>query len=98
LLAADFVNRLSHAAATPRSYPGGGDLPEYVFTIRSEGQTLAPARIVACDDDDAALGYACAMVRKLRKSGGYNDPNLMMKVFDDRRPFVFWLPFLPARA
>src|SRR5262245_1261832 len=47
----------------------GGDLPEYVFTIRSGGQTLAPARVVACNDDDEALGHACAMVRKLRKDG-----------------------------
>jgi hypothetical protein len=58
---------------------------------------LTPARVVACDDDEAALSYACAMVRKLRKSG-YSDPNLMVKVFDDRRPLVFCLPFLPARA
>jgi hypothetical protein len=58
---------------------------------------LAPARVAACDDDEAALSYACAMVRELRKSG-YCDPNLMVKVFDDRRPLVFCLPFLPARA
>jgi hypothetical protein len=98
---ADRVNGLSHEAATPLPDADpvrGGDLPEYVFTIRSGGQTLARARVVACLDDDEALGYACAMVRKLRKDGGYNDPNLMMNVFDDRRPFVFCLPFLPARA
>jgi hypothetical protein len=74
----------------------GGDLPEYVFTIRSGGQTLALARVVACNDDDEALGHARAMVRKLRKNGGYNDPNLTMNVFDDRRPFVFCLP-VPSR-
>jgi hypothetical protein len=95
------VNGLSHEAATSLPDAGpvrGGDLPEYVFTIRCGGRTLAPARVVACNDDDEALGHACAMVRKLRKDGGYNDPNLMMNVFDDRRPFVFCLPFLPARA
>ena len=64
-------------------------MPEYVFTIRSGSEMLTPARIVACDDDAAALGYACLMVRKLRKDGGYSDPNLMVKVFDNRRPLVF---------
>ena len=73
-------------------------LPDYVFTIRSEGQMVERARVVACDNDDAALGYACSMVRRLRTVGGYNDPNLMVRVFDDRRPLVFCLPFLPARA
>jgi hypothetical protein len=73
-------------------------LPEYVFTIRSEGQIVERARVVACDNDHAALGYACSMVQKLRTIGGYSDPNLMVRVFDDRRPLVFSVPFLPARA
>jgi hypothetical protein len=77
---------------------GVGDLPEYVFTIQSAGQMVERAQVVACDNDHAALGYACSMVHKLRTVGGYNDPNLMVRVFDDRRPLVFCLPFLPARA
>lgn len=57
-----------------------------------------PPCVVACDDDDAALGYACLMVRNLKRAGGYDDPDLTVRVFDDRRPLIFWLPFLPARA
>jgi hypothetical protein len=57
-----------------------------------------PPCVVACDDDDAALGYACLMVRNLKRAGGYDDPDLMVRVFDDRRPLIFCLPFLPARA
>jgi hypothetical protein len=30
--------------------------------------------------------------------GGYSGPNLTVRVFDDRRPLIFCLPFLPARA
>jgi hypothetical protein len=73
-------------------------LPEYLFTIRSAGRTLEPPRAVPLDCDDAALVYACEMVRKLRKSGGYDDPTLSLKVTDHYRSMVFSIPFLAGCA
>jgi hypothetical protein len=93
------VNRLSQLSDTPESRRAGtSDLPEYVFTIRSADRMVDPPRVVACDNDDAALGYACLMVRNLKRAGGYDDPDLTVRVFDNRRPLIFCLPFLPARA
>jgi hypothetical protein len=73
-------------------------LPEYLFTIRSGGRTLEPPRAVPLDGDDAALAYACEMVRKLREGGGYDDPTLSIKVMDEYRPMVFSIPFLAGCA
>ena len=73
-------------------------MPEYLFTIRSGGRTLEPPRAVPLDCDDAALVYACEMVREPRKSGGYDDPALSVKVRDEHRPMVFSIPFLAGCA
>jgi hypothetical protein len=52
---------------------------EYVFTIRSGGQTLEPPLPVLLDHDEAALGYASEMANRLRKGGSYNDPSLVVR-------------------
>ena len=71
---------------------------EYVFIIRSRGQILEPPRPVLLDHDEAALGYACEMANKLRKSGRYNDPGLVVSVIDEYRPMIFSVPLLAACA
>src|SRR5215813_3912600 len=47
-----------------------------IFTIRFVDQMVTPRQVVACDDDAAALGHACTVVRELRRGGGYVDPDL----------------------
>ena len=59
---------------------------------------LEPPRPVLLDHDEAALGYACEMANKLRKSGRYNDPGLVVSVIDEYRPMIFSVPLLPACA
>jgi hypothetical protein len=71
---------------------------EYVFTIWSGGQTLEPPLPVLLDHDEAALAYASKMANRLRKSGGYNDPSLVVSVMDEYRPFIFSIPILAACA
>jgi hypothetical protein len=73
-------------------------LPEYVFTIRSGERVHGPPRKASFDDDTAAIGHACELVRKLRKSGGYDDPNLVVRIKDERRSVAFSIPFLAACA
>jgi hypothetical protein len=72
-------------------------LREYVFIVRSGGQMLEPPRPVLLDHDEAALGYACEMTNKLRRSG-YNDPSLVVSVMDEYRPMIFSVPLLAACA
>ena len=71
---------------------------EYVFIVRSGGQIFEPPLRVLLDHDEAALGYACEMANKLRKSGRYNDPGLVVSVIDEYRPMIFSVPFLAACA
>ena len=59
---------------------------------------LEPPRPVLLDHDEAALGYACEMANKLRKSGRYNDPGLVVSVMDECRPMIFSVPLLAACA
>ena len=73
-------------------------MPEYVFTIRSGERLHGTPRIASFDDDTAAIGYACELVRKLRKSSGYDDPNLLVRVKDECRSVAFSIPFLAACA
>ena len=73
-------------------------MPRYYLTIRwcdhedidPQGSELA--------DDDAALDYACRMIRRLQASDGYDDPGLMLEVRNERRETVLFIPFLPAYA
>ena len=55
---------------------------------------LEPPLPVLLDHDEAALSYACEMANKLRKSGRYNDPSLVVNVMDESRPMIFWYRFL----
>jgi hypothetical protein len=43
-------------------------LTEYIFTIRSGDQLFEAERAVALDGDEAALDYACELVRHLRSA------------------------------
>jgi hypothetical protein len=54
--------------------------------------------VVALTGDEAALGYACELARKLRRTGGYSDPNLAIRVADQHRAIVFSIPFRAACA
>jgi hypothetical protein len=48
--------------------------------------------------DQAALEYACDLVRQLKKGSGYDDPGLVVLVRDERRRSIFSIPFLAACA
>jgi hypothetical protein len=73
-------------------------LREYFFAIRSGGRTVEGPMVVALTGDEAALGYACELARKLRRTGGYSDPNLAIRVADQHRAIVFSIPFRAACA
>lgn len=74
-------------------------LPEYIFTIRSGEQVYEPPRAVELSGgDQAALDYACDLVRQLKKDGGYDDPGLVILVRDERGRSIFSIPFLAACA
>ena len=73
-------------------------MPQYYFTIRwSDDEDIDPHGSDLADDD-AALDYACRMIRQLQASGGYDDPGLMLEVRNVRRETVLFIPFLPAYA
>ena len=71
---------------------------EYVFVTRSGDQLLEPPLPVLLDRDETALGYACEMANKLRKSGRYNDPTFVIGVKDECHPMIFSVPLLAACA
>jgi hypothetical protein len=73
-------------------------LPQYVFTIRSGERLYGPPLVASLEDDTAAIGYACELVRNLKKSSGYDDPNLLVRIKDERRAVAFSVPFLAASA
>jgi hypothetical protein len=71
---------------------------QYTFIICSGQQVCGPPRAVEVPGgDQAALNYACDLVRQLKKSAGYDDPGLMVLVRDERGP-IFTIPFLAACA
>ncbi len=72
-------------------------MPRYYFTIRSCDQEYEDVRCAVLQDVDAALDYACHLVRKLSVSG-YNDPGLAVNVRNERREIVLSVPFLAASA
>jgi hypothetical protein len=73
-------------------------LPRYYFTIRwSDHQDIDPLGAELADDD-AALHYACRMIRRLQADGGYDDPGLVLEVRNEKREMVLSIPFLPACA
>ena len=72
-------------------------MPRYYFTIRSFEQEYEDERCAVLQDVDAALDYACRMVRDLSISG-YNDPGLLVSVRNEMREIVLSVPFLAACA
>ena len=66
--------------------------------IRSGDHTLELPLPILLNHDEAALRYASEMANRLRKSGSYNDPSLLVRVIDDYRPFVFSIPIVAACA
>ena len=70
----------------------------YYFTIRSPAHEDIDPQGNELTDDDAALDYACRMIQWLRASGGYDDPELMLQVRNEKREMVLFVPFLPACA
>ena len=54
-------------------------MPRYYFTIRSCDQKQEEERCAVLQDVDAALDYACRMVREL-SANGCNDPGLLLYV------------------
>jgi hypothetical protein len=72
-------------------------MPRYYFTIRSVDQEYEDVRCAVLQDVDAALNYACHLVRELSFSG-YDDPGLAVNVRNERREIVLSVPFLAACA
>jgi tellurite resistance protein len=94
------ISALSHVKR-PRlrgRKPSEPRLPRYYFTIRSSDHENIDPQGTELADDDAALDYACRMIRWLQASGGYDDPGLMLQVRNEKREIVLFIPFLPAYA
>ena len=75
------ISALSHVKR-PRlrgRKPSEPRLPRYYFTIRSPDHENIDPQGTELADDDAALDYACRMIRWLQASGGYDDPGLMLQ-------------------
>ena len=72
--------------------------PKYFFAIHWSDHEEDDGRGTALEDDAAALDYACRMVRKLRATGGYDDPGLVVKVRNEMHQIVLSVPFLAACA
>jgi hypothetical protein len=72
-------------------------MPRYYFTIRSCDQKQEEERCAVLQDVDAALDYACRMVREL-SANGCNDPGLLVCVRNEMRETVLSVPFLAACA
>ena len=53
----------------------------------TKGGTLMP-------NDEAALAYACRIIRELMEAGGYRDPALTMIVRNSAGKTVYSIPFL----
>ena len=73
-------------------------MPRYYFTIRWPDHEEIDPQGTQLADDDAALGYACRMVRRLQASGGYDDPGLVVEVRNEMRRRVLSIPFLAGCA
>ena len=56
----------------------------------------APRVVALPCGDQAALDYACDLVRQLKKAGGYDDPGLVVLVRDERGRLTFCVQ--PART
>ena len=72
-------------------------MPRYYFRIRSCDQEHEDERCAVLQDVEAALDYACRMVREL-SANGCNDPGLLLCVSNEMREIVLSVPFLAACA
>ena len=70
----------------------------YYFIIRWPDHEDIDPQGTELADDDAALDHASRIIRRLKASGGYDDPGLMVEVRNEKRDAVLFVPFLPACA
>ena len=69
--------------------------PRYFFTIRRlDGEIEDDTHGMILLNDAAALSYAEHAIRQLQKTGGYDDPQLMMILKNETRQPLSSLPFL----
>jgi len=73
-------------------------LLRYYFIIRWPDHEDIDPQGTELADDDAALDHASRIIRRLKASGGYDDPGLMVEVRNEKRDAVLFVPFLPACA
>ena len=73
-------------------------MPQYYFTIRWSDHEDNDEHGTPLKDNAAALDHACRMVRELRASGGYDDPELVVEVRNELHQMVLSVPFLAACA
>jgi hypothetical protein len=68
-------------------FPYYFDIQGYREEHDDRGGTLMP-------NDEAALAYACRIIRELMEAGGYRDPALTMIVRNSAGKTVYSIPFL----
>jgi hypothetical protein len=73
-------------------------LPRYYFTVLWPDHEDIDPQGTQLTDNDAALGHACHMVRRLQASGDYDDPELMVEVRNEMHERVLSIPFLAGFA
>lgn len=74
-------------------------MPRYFFTIRRlDGEIEDDTHGIILLNDAAALSYAEHAIGQLQKTGGYDDPQLMMIVKNATRQPLLSLPFRPGCA
>jgi hypothetical protein len=73
-----------------------GSVQQYFFIISGRDRVENDPDGAYLPDVAAALSYAEATIRELRKKTGWNDPALMMHVQDQARRTVLSLPFFPG--
>jgi hypothetical protein len=73
-------------------------LPRYYFIILWPDHEDVDPHGTQLTDNDAARGHACHMVRRLKASGDYDDPELMVEVRNEMRERVLSIPFLAGYA
>ena len=70
----------------------------YFFGLRWSDHEEDDPNGTLLPDNAAALNYADRLVRELKESNIYNDPNLMVIVRDGMKRIVLSIPFLSACA
>jgi hypothetical protein len=70
----------------------------YFFDIRSVDYAFRDEEGARFQSDAAALNHACDMIQRLKASGGYQDPALVVEVKDEIHNVVLSVPFYAACA